>query len=83
MLLKTQTRCKDAQKTPFSYLKNGLSYELHLPLVLIRIAMFHNNISILNSKGDSKTPKTTENCQKTPYRISRETYRMNFIYSSF
>jgi hypothetical protein len=60
---------KTAQKTPISYLKNGSSYELLLPLILIRMATFYCNISNPHSIDGQKTPKTAENRQnrqKTP-----------------
>ena len=63
---KTAKNRQNRQKTPIPYLKNGSSYVLLLPLILIRMATFSCNASIPNSKDDQKTPKTRQNRQKTP-----------------
>ena len=61
---------KKIKRRPY-HLKNDLSHELPLRLILIRMATFESNILIPSSKDDQKMPKTTENLQnyqKTPIR---------------
>ena len=49
-----------AKRRPYHISRTALSYELLLPLILIRMATFHINILIPNSKANKSTPKTSQ-----------------------